>query len=104
MGTLSSANTKTEASSKRAAAAFDDQQKEISDLLGSIDPLTRKLNDLERQEAALSKARKPGKIELDTYNEYKSKLDATRAELGRFNETMGKTSRVVGDWGGYPVP
>ncbi|UHC81656.1 phage tail tape measure protein [Pseudomonas sp. NIBR-H-19] len=78
-------------SAGKATKSLQEERAEIEHLLESINPLTKKLNDLEKQEAALNKARKSGKIELDTYNEYSARLSATRAELGRFNESLGKT-------------
>nr|GFC27967.1 hypothetical protein [Tanacetum cinerariifolium] len=78
-------------SATKAKKSIHEEREEIEQLLGSIDPLARKLNELEKQEAALNKARKSGKIELDTYTEYSNKIAATRAELARFNDSMGKT-------------
>ena len=78
-------------SATKSTKSIQEERNEIEQLLESINPLTKKLNELERQEAALNKARKSGKIELDTYNEYSTKLKATRDELGRFNESLGKT-------------
>nr|GFB80970.1 hypothetical protein [Tanacetum cinerariifolium] len=78
-------------SATKAKKSIHEERDEIEQLLGSIDPLARKLNDLEKQEVALNKARKSGKIELDTYTEYSNKIAATRAELARFNDSMGKT-------------
>jgi lambda family phage tail tape measure protein len=78
-------------SATKAKKSIHEERDEIEQLLGSIDPLARKLNELEKQEVALNKARKSGKIELDTYTEYSNKIAATRAELARFNDSMGKT-------------
>ena len=78
-------------SATKAKKSIHEEREEIEQLLGSIDPLARKLNELEKQELALNKARKSGKIELDTYTEYSNKIAATRAELARFNDSMGKT-------------
>jgi phage-related minor tail protein len=78
-------------SATKAKKSIQEERAEIEQLLESINPLAKKLNEVERQELALNKARKAGKIELDTYTEYSKKLAATRVELGRFSESMNRT-------------
>lgn len=78
-------------SATKAKKSIQEERAEIEHLLESINPLAKKLNEVERQELALNKARKAGKIELDTFNEYSAKLSTTRAELARFNDSMAKT-------------
>lgn len=63
----------------------------LEELLGSIDPVTRKLGELDRQEKELAKNRKLGLLDTDTFNEYQNKINATRTELGRFNADMTRT-------------
>jgi hypothetical protein len=78
-------------SSDKAKKSVQDQRDEIDALLGSINPLTRKLNELEKQELALAKAHKSGKIETDTYKEYQAELTKTRSALTGVGVDMGKT-------------
>ena len=78
-------------SSKGATESVKGQADEIGDLLGRINPLIKKLDELDKQEQELVKHRKAGKIDTDTFNEYQAKITSTRAELARFNESIGKT-------------
>jgi lambda family phage tail tape measure protein len=82
-------------SAKAATTSVKEQGDEVGDLLGRIDPLIRKLNELDRQEQELAKHRKSGKIDTDTYNEYQSKIASTRAELTRFDDSMGRTGNTA---------
>jgi len=77
-------------SSEKAKKSVHEQRDEIEALLGSINPLTRKLNELEKQELALAKAHKSGKIETDTYKEYQASIDHTRGALTGMGADMGK--------------
>lgn len=77
-------------SSDKAKKSVQDQRDELDRLLGSINPLTRKLNELEKQELALAKAHKSGKIETDTYKEYQAELTKTRNALTGVGVDMGK--------------
>lgn len=82
-------------SADAAGKSFSSQRDEIDQLLGSINPLTRKMNELEKQELALAKAHKAGKIETDTYTEYQQKITATRNELTRFNDSLTRTGNTA---------
>lgn len=74
-----------------AAKQAKAQRDALAELLGSIDPVTRKLGDLDRQERDLAKNRKLGLLDNETFDEYQGKINATRTELGRFNADMTKT-------------
>ncbi|CAN2967424.1 phage tail tape measure protein [Pseudomonas fluorescens] len=80
---------------EKATKSVQDQRDEIDQLLGSINPLTRKMNELEKQELALAKAHKAGKIETDTYIEYQQKITATRNELTRFSDSLTRTGNTA---------
>lgn len=77
-------------SSDKAKKSVHEQRDEIDALLGSINPLTRRLNELEKQELALAKAHKSGKIETDTYKEYQAEITKTRTALTGVGLDMGK--------------
>ncbi|WP_341959168.1 phage tail tape measure protein [Pseudomonas sp. RC10] len=86
------ANDKTSASSDKvnktvedAAKAAAAQRKELDALLGSINPLTKQLNQLAAQEIALIKARDSGQINLAVYESYNQKLQEN------FNALTGAT-------------
>lgn len=78
-------------SSEKAGKKVKTQAELLEELLGTIDPVTRKLGELDRQEKELAKNRKLGLLDADTFNEYQGKINATRTELGRFNADMTKT-------------
>lgn len=78
-------------SADKAGAQVKEQRASLEALLGSIDPVTRKLGELDRQEKELAKNRKLGLIDTDTFNDYQGKINTTRADLGRFNADMTKT-------------
>lgn len=82
-------------SADAAGKSFSSQRDEIEQLLGSINPLTRKMNELEKQELALAKAHKAGKIETDTYTEYQQKITETRNELTRFSDSLTRTGNTA---------
>lgn len=82
-------------SSEKATRSVKEQKDEIAELLGRIDPLTKKLGELDKQEAALAKSRKANKIDLDTYNEYQAKIAATRSELTRFGDSLNRTGNTA---------
>ncbi|ANH98930.1 phage tail tape measure protein [Pseudomonas koreensis] len=79
----------------KATKSFASERDEIETLLARIDPLTKKLNELDRQEQELARHRASGKLELDTYNDYQSKINTTRAELSRFNDSMTRTGNTA---------
>lgn len=79
----------------KATKSFASERDEIETLLARIDPLTKKLNELDRQEQELARHRASGKLELDTYNDYQAKINAARAELSRFNDSMTRTGNTA---------
>jgi lambda family phage tail tape measure protein len=78
-------------SSEKAGKQIKTQAEELEELLGRIDPVTRKLGELDKQERELAKNRKLGLIDAETFTDYQGKINATRADLGRFNADMSKT-------------
>jgi len=78
-------------SSAHAANKAKAQRDALAELLGSIDPVTRKLGELDRQEKELARSRKLGLLDKETFDDYQGKINATRTELGRFNADMTKT-------------
>ncbi|MCE0912448.1 MULTISPECIES: phage tail length tape measure family protein [Pseudomonas] len=78
------ASTATESAAKSADAAAKaaaSQRKELDSLLGKIEPLTKKLNDLAAQELALVKARDSGQINQAAYEAYNRKLQESLNSL-----------------------
>ncbi|MBP2284868.1 phage tail length tape measure family protein [Pseudomonas sp. BP7] len=84
-----SAAKSAEAAAKAAAA----QRKELDSLLGKIEPLTKKLNDLAAQELALVKARDSGQINQAAYESYNRKLQESLNALAG----VSNAQKVVGE-------
>ncbi|WP_124350341.1 phage tail tape measure protein [Pseudomonas chlororaphis] len=82
-------------SAEKSAKSFSTEREEIEALLGRIDPLSKKLGDLDRQEQELARHRKAGTIDLDTFNEYQSKINNTRNDLSRFNDSLTRTGNTA---------
>jgi lambda family phage tail tape measure protein len=82
-------------SAEKAAKSLANEADELEQLLGQIDPITRRLGELDKQEQALAQHRKSGKIDLATYNEYQAKLDATRNGLTRFDDSLTRTGNTA---------
>ncbi|OOH81362.1 phage tail tape measure protein [Pseudomonas koreensis] len=82
-------------SSQTTGKKVKTQREELEELLGSIDPITRKLSELDKQEKELAKNKKLGLIEADTFSEYQAKINTTRADLGRFNTDLNKTGMTA---------
>lgn len=82
-------------SSETTGKKVKTQKEQLEELLGSIDPVTRKLGELDKQEKELAKNRKLGLIDADTFSEYQSKINTTRSDLGRFNADLGKTGMTA---------
>lgn len=78
-------------SADKAGKSFASYRDEVEDLLGRIDPLSRKLGELDKQEQELARHRKAGTIDLDTFTDYQAKITSTREALTRFNTDMNKT-------------
>lgn len=82
-------------SSETTGKKVKTQKEQLEELLGSIDPVTRKLGELDKQEKELAKNRKLGLIDADTFSEYQTKINTTRADLGRFNSDLDKTGMTA---------
>ena len=82
-------------SAQKAAKSISGESDEIERLLGRIDPLSKKLGELDRQEQELARHRKEGKLDLDTYTEYQQKITSTRNELTRFSDSLTRTGNTA---------
>lgn len=82
-------------SSEKTGKKIKTQADELEDLLGRIDPVTRKLGELDKQEKELAKNRKLGLLDADTFADYQSKINTTRSDLGRFNTDLNKTGMTA---------
>lgn len=76
-------------SSSATAIATNNHGKELEDLLGKIDPVVRKLGELDKLEKQLRDARKAGQIGGEDYNEYAAKIEKARGEVTEAGKAMG---------------
>lgn len=90
-----SSNDSAAKSAEAAAKAAASQRKELDSLLGKIEPLTKKLNDLAAQELALVKARDSGQISQAAYDSYNRKLQESLnalAGVSNAQKVLGETA------------
>jgi lambda family phage tail tape measure protein len=82
-------------SADKATKSVSAEADELEQLLAQIDPVTRRLGELDKQEQALARHRKSGKLDTDTYNEYQSKINSTRTGLSRFDDSLTRTGNTA---------
>lgn len=79
----------------KASASFKKQRDELSDLLGEIDPTVKALGRLDELENKLAKQKKLGALDASTFSEYQSKIDQSRANLSRFDDSLTRTGNTA---------
>lgn len=84
-------------SAEKASKSVQSETDELEQLLGQIDPVIRRLGELDKQEQALAKHRNAAGSKLDkaTYDEYKAKINQTRAGLTRFDDSLTRTGNTA---------
>lgn len=86
----SDANVKTNSTlsggARKVAVATDEQAEALAKLLGKIDPVYRKLAELDKLERDLAKNKKF--LDADTFNDYQAKIAATRKAIGGIDEDL----------------
>lgn len=80
---------------EKATKSIEDEADELERLLGQIDPVVRRLGELDKQEQDLVKHRKAGKLDTATYGEYKSKIDTARKGLTSFDDSLTRTGNTA---------
>ncbi|MFL8988689.1 phage tail length tape measure family protein [Pseudomonas sp. QLc11A] len=80
-------------SAEKATKSIENEADELERLLGQIDPVTRRLGELDKQEQELAKHRNAAGSKLDkaTYDEYQAKINQARAGLTRFDDSLTRT-------------
>lgn len=86
------AQTKAAGSTAKAAQAADQQAKELGELLGKIDPVTRELERLDALERQLAQARSAGRIDLETHTRYNAILAESRNRIGGVSDAQGRAA------------
>lgn len=85
---------------KKAAEEADKMRKSMSDLLAQIDPMEKKLQELDRLEQELAKAYKLGAIEADKYSDAIKKINADRKDAVTGNKSYAQSlQEIVGALG-----
>ena len=79
----------------KATASMKKQKDELSDLLGEIDPTVKALGRLDDLETKLAKQKKLGALDASTFSEYQGKIDQSRANLGRFGDSLTRTGNTA---------
>lgn len=88
---LAGTQNKAAASAKATSESLKAQGDSLQRLLGQIDPVTAALDRLDAQEQELIRHKNSKLIDLDTFNDYKSKIDASRLSLARFDDDIRKS-------------
>lgn len=78
------------ASAEGVSESLDDQRKALTQLLGQINPTTAALGRLDDMQERLSKFKKAGIVESDTFVEYTQRINTMRDALGEASEGMNK--------------
>lgn len=79
----------------KATASIKKQKDELSDLLGEIYPTVKALGRLDELENKLAKQKKLGALDASTFSEYQSKIDQSRANLTRFDDSLTRTGNTA---------
>ncbi|WP_410738658.1 phage tail tape measure protein [Citrobacter freundii] len=77
-------------SAKQGSEGIKEQQAALKGLLENIDPVTKALNRLDEQQAALSGFQVKGLLDTDTFQAYNKILDDTRLKLTDTGEAAAK--------------
>lgn len=78
------------ASADGVSSSLDDQRKELTQLLGQINPTVAALGRLDDMQEKLAKLKKAGIVESDTFVEYTGRINTMRDALGETTGTMNK--------------
>lgn len=92
------ADARAAAAAAQAAAATEKEGQELQQLLGKIDPVIRRLDELDDMEQQLRRARASGQIDLDTFDTYNAKLQEQRQRLGGTTDAMRAASISAGQY------
>ncbi|WP_288463734.1 phage tail length tape measure family protein, partial [uncultured Pseudomonas sp.] len=84
-------NQAVTASAPKTTRAIKEQGDQVARLLGQIDPTVAALDRLDAQQRKLQGFKKSGLIDADTFEQYNSRLEQTRAGLGNFDTQLERT-------------
>lgn len=92
------ADLKAAEAAKQASASVEKESQELQQLLGKIDPVIRKLDELDDMERQLRLARSSGKIDVDTYDTFNAKLQEQRLHLSGSSNAMRQGAISAGQY------
>lgn len=72
------------------SSSLDEQRKELSQLLGQINPTVAALGRLDDMQDKLAKFKKAGVVESDTFVEYTNRINTMREALGETSDGMNR--------------
>ncbi|HEN8798227.1 TPA: phage tail length tape measure family protein [Pseudomonas putida] len=72
------------------SSSLDEQRKELSQLLGQINPTVAALGRLDDMQDKLAKFKKSGVVESDTFVEYTNRINTMREALGDTSDGMNR--------------
>jgi lambda family phage tail tape measure protein len=78
-------------STEGLSSSIDEQRKELSQLLGQINPTVSALGRLDDMQEKLAKFKKAGIVESDTFVEYSDRINVMRNALGETADGMNAT-------------
>lgn len=90
LGRLERAGDAAAASADGVSSSLDDQRKELSQLLGQINPTVAALGRLDDMQEKLAKLKKAGVVESDTFVEYTQRINTMRDALGETSDGMNR--------------
>ncbi|WP_321837826.1 phage tail length tape measure family protein [Pseudomonas kulmbachensis] len=88
---LAGSTDKASVSTRNASVATDLQAKELTELLGKINPAVAALGRLDDMQSKLGQFHKAGLLDSETFKDYSTRLDSTRQGLSAFDEGLSKT-------------
>lgn len=89
------ATRKFEESTEKAKESVKSEKDEIARLLGQIDPTTKAFERLDQQERKLYQLRASNRLDIDTYTQYRQKIDEGREALARANDSLTRTGNTA---------
>ncbi|MDS9593508.1 phage tail length tape measure family protein, partial [Pseudomonas sp. HTZ1] len=75
-------------STDQVSRSLDEQRRELSQLLGQINPTVAALDRLDAQQERLSRFRRSGLVDSDTFEEYAARISEARAQIGGTADSM----------------
>lgn len=92
---LNTSQNKTAESAEKAGRAIKSEADQLAALIGKIDPTVAALGRLDDMEKKLNGYKNKGLLDADSFSEYQSKIDQSRANLTRFDDSLTRTGNTA---------